>query len=597
MKRFFFYPLFFFFFVCQIPTVLAQSTRKVLFIGNSYTAVNNLPQLIADAALSVSDTLIFDSHTPGGYKLLQHSTDALTKSKIMAGGWQYVVMQGQSQEPVTSESNFYTGAINLISFTKQYNPCAVPLLYMTWGRKNGDALNCPNIPVMCTYEGMDTTIRNDYLTIADWYRTEVSPVSVVWKYLRLNHPSINLYQLDESHPSAEGSYAAACCFYAAIFKKDPSLITFNFGLNPTVAAIIRNAAKVIVFNSLNIWDYKKLPIAEFSYKIGAGVNEVIFTNTSKHADNYSWNFGNLTTSTVTSPTQSYASNGTYSVTLTTSNCDLQGVHVSVMDTSISFCNHTPSISPTSLSLCPGGGAVLWTQAGSSYQWYNNGIPIQGATSQSLLVTRSSTINLIDFPLPSVLTSNAGCAELSQESAIEEHGWMSLGFILSFNTIGNVLSGDKVCNGEILQLVTSFPENHITQWYKSGLAIPLANTNTLAVNASGIYKVKITHPMCANIGGFSDSVYYEFIECAIGLKENSLALLGRIYPNPVTEFLRIEINGTLEKKPLQIFNSLGILVKEVEVLELIEINTSDFPSGLYFVRLKNNEQQALKFIKN
>lgn len=90
---------------------------------------------------------------------------------------------------------------------------------MTWGRKNGDALNCPIIPVMCTYEGMDTTIKRDYLTIADWYRMEVSPVSVVWKYLRYNHPTINLYQADESHPSAEGSYAAACCFYATIFKK------------------------------------------------------------------------------------------------------------------------------------------------------------------------------------------------------------------------------------------------------------------------------------------------------------------------------------------------------------------------------------------
>lgn len=52
--------------------VAAQNrTRKVLFLGNSYTEVNNLPQIIANAALSAGDTMLFDSHTPGGYKLLQ----------------------------------------------------------------------------------------------------------------------------------------------------------------------------------------------------------------------------------------------------------------------------------------------------------------------------------------------------------------------------------------------------------------------------------------------------------------------------------------------------------------------------------------------
>jgi len=51
--------------------------------------------------------------------------------------------------------------------------------YMTWGRKNGDAANCPSYPAMCTYEGMDTTIRNSYLNLTANINGEVSPVSVV----------------------------------------------------------------------------------------------------------------------------------------------------------------------------------------------------------------------------------------------------------------------------------------------------------------------------------------------------------------------------------------------------------------------------------
>ena len=39
----------------------AQQSNKVLFLGNSYTGVNNLPQIISNIALSVGDNLIYDS--------------------------------------------------------------------------------------------------------------------------------------------------------------------------------------------------------------------------------------------------------------------------------------------------------------------------------------------------------------------------------------------------------------------------------------------------------------------------------------------------------------------------------------------------------
>src|SRR5947208_505991 len=83
-----------------------------------------------------------------------------TINKIMTGGWDYVVIQGQSQEPIVASSQFNSGASALHSLIKHYNPCAVTMPYMTWGRKNGDAANCPFFPVMCTYQGMDTTLRN-----------------------------------------------------------------------------------------------------------------------------------------------------------------------------------------------------------------------------------------------------------------------------------------------------------------------------------------------------------------------------------------------------------------------------------------------------
>lgn len=571
----------------------SQISRKVLFIGNSYTAFNNLPQIIADVALSIGDTLIYDGNLPGGHTLLQHSTNPVSQSKIMMGGWHHVVIQGQSQEAITQEGNFYAGMTSLNSLIKQYNPCAVPVLYMTWGRKNGDSINCPNIPVMCTYDGMDTTIKRDYLILADMLRTEVSPVSVVWKYLRTNHPGIELYQSDESHPSAEGSYAAACSFYASIFKKNPAFITYNFGLNATDAAIIRNAAKINVFDSLSKWDYKKMPVSGFSYLMGPGVNEVIFSNTSQHADSYLWNFGDNTTSTLTSPTHTYAGNGTYTVSLTSSNCDLQGVHSHVTDTVISFCNHTPTVSPDTLMLCPNSSDTLWTQAGNSYQWYSNGVPIQGATNQYLLVSRAA--QLIDYPFPSVLTTSAGCSELSKQSYVGSLGWMD-NLLIGIDTQGNVINGDSVCMGETLTLTTFVFEEHITQWYKNGVAIPLANSDTLLVNTTGTYKVEIIHPLCASISGFSDSLHYQFIPCAVGLNEVHSSIFLNIFPNPVEDLLTVEFSTVIKKDRVQIVNAMGILVKEVEASENVKIDLSDFSEGLYFVRLKSNQRQVKKFVK-
>src|SRR5690606_24213207 len=156
----------------------------------------------------------------------------------MAGGWDYVVMQGQSQEPVILQNQFMNGGSALYTLIRQYNPCAIPMGYITWGRKNGDAANCQSFPVMCTYQGMDTMLRMRYLSLMKQIQGEAAPVSVVWRYLRQHHPGINLYDADESHPSPAGSYAAACCFYASIFKKDPTLINFDGGLNAADALTI-----------------------------------------------------------------------------------------------------------------------------------------------------------------------------------------------------------------------------------------------------------------------------------------------------------------------------------------------------------------------
>ena len=67
-------------------------------------------------------------------------------------------------------------------------------------------------------------------------------------------------------------------------------------------------------------DAVKDPVASFQYEVSASNPfEVTFTNFSKDATSYAWDFGDDGTSTEESPTHVFAAEGTYTVTLTATN--------------------------------------------------------------------------------------------------------------------------------------------------------------------------------------------------------------------------------------------------------------------------------------
>lgn len=562
----------------------AQLRYKVLFLGNSYTDVNNLPKIIHDLALSAGDTLIFDSYAPGGYQLADHITDAISQNKIMAGGWNYVVIQGQSQEPITLPYQFNNGGLVLGNLVKQYNSCAVTMPYMTWGRKNGDASNCANFPVMCTYQGMDTALRKQYLSLAASVNGEVSPVSVVWNYLRRNYPNIELYQADESHPSIAGSYAAACSFYASIFKKDPTLITFDSGLNAADAAIIRKAAKTQVFDNLHLWDFKKMPIADFNYQSGAGTNELTFNPKNRGVrQTYLWDFGDGSTSSLLNPTHSYSSNGTYTVSLTTTNCDLQGLHTSFKDTIIQFCSHTPSIYTAHPWLCQND--TLWTQTADSYQWLSYGVPLP-ETNQYL--ADYSRYNMSGF---SVISTLNGCSELSQ---VYTNTPVWSGYY--FDVLGDPCLGDTVAFA-VLHIRSFLSGSEHILWFKNDTLLPsMTNKDTLLITAPGKYECKVINP--DSDCPLDTTAYFIVFDCGVpvGIQERRQASLWSISPNPASETITVKFAKPVIREQVQIYNVTGRLMKETDVSETTEINIVDLPDGLYLVRLKSGRQHPLKFIK-
>ncbi|MCG2430500.1 T9SS type A sorting domain-containing protein [Aequorivita xiaoshiensis] len=309
-------------FVFATMAVSSQSTKKVLFIGNSYTAANNLPLMVSEMANSTGDILIYDSYTPGGFRFMDHATNSTTLSKISSDNWDYVTLQGQSQETSLSQSQMeievfpYVEALS--NAIRTNNECSQPLFYMTWGRKDGDAQNCAIRPWVCTYEEMDDVIKATYSYLAETNQSELAPAGAVWRYIRENHPNFPLYSSDGSHPSLAGSYAVACAFYAMIYKKDPTFISWNSSLDENQANIIKAAAKTIVYDEIANWDFTEKPVADFTEEIIG--SEVSFSNTSSNFHSIYWDFGDGYNSTETNPVHTYNEGGVYNISQTIAYC-------------------------------------------------------------------------------------------------------------------------------------------------------------------------------------------------------------------------------------------------------------------------------------
>ena len=272
-----------------LPLILfSQIEKQVLFIGNSYTYMNGLPELINQIAISKGNSLIYESHTPGGSTLMQHASNSNVQSLLYATEWDYVILQEQSQNPSFPPSQVasqvYPYAESLCEDIREANPCTEPIFFMTWGRENGDSQNCASYPPICTYEGMQDRLTESYTEMAQNNESLLAPIGIAWKDIREQHPEINLYSSDGSHPSIQGSYLAACIFYAVLFDDSATNNYTPTNLNINEAQLIQTFANNTVND--NETDYNRYPEALADYEI-IGENLHLF-NQSIHHDTIYW---------------------------------------------------------------------------------------------------------------------------------------------------------------------------------------------------------------------------------------------------------------------------------------------------------------------
>ena len=228
------------------PLVWAQDDSiSVLFMGNSHTYYNNLPTLFSNLSASGGKVVTTDMSAPGGYTLEQHTTNETTLQKISQGGWDYVVLQEQSEYPVIEYYRFnsmYPAAHHLDSLIAQVG--ARTVLYMTWGWRNGGihTINGHSSPEFVDYFHMQDSVSAAYRMLTTELGSILSPAGEAWATARHQDTTINFWQPDTYHPTLEGSYLAACVFYNVLFDESPIGLRYNPGLDDSVMAFLQRAA-------------------------------------------------------------------------------------------------------------------------------------------------------------------------------------------------------------------------------------------------------------------------------------------------------------------------------------------------------------------
>ena len=221
---------------------ILEDERRVLFIGNSYTFFNDMPNMLAALALENGYNVSVDSVTKGGRKLfsnLSENDENGEKIKSLAKENKYdaLFLQEQSFFPIINYEAF-EGAI--IALSKLV--CAKrTILYSTWGRKEGSPLLEEH---SWQSEGMTLDLNSAYEAAAKASGAEISRVGLVYLELKRTRPELELYDPDLSHPSYLGSVAAAICHYFVLFgempKKYSSLTIGEDEFKAITAAVSKN---------------------------------------------------------------------------------------------------------------------------------------------------------------------------------------------------------------------------------------------------------------------------------------------------------------------------------------------------------------------
>ena len=200
---------------CGSSTKPAEGALQVLFIGNSLTYVNSLPDMVAELSQTTQGVLSIDvtDVSKPNYALQDHWSDTRTMDVLDRGGWDVVVLQ---QGPSSLPEN----QVNLRDWAKQFADRirahgGRPALFMVW-------------PDNTRLDFFDA-VRESYDAAAQAADGDFYPAGEAWRAAWQEDPTLSLYGSDGYHPSLLGSYVAALTIYQGLTGRSPIGLTAHAG--------------------------------------------------------------------------------------------------------------------------------------------------------------------------------------------------------------------------------------------------------------------------------------------------------------------------------------------------------------------------------
>lgn len=205
---------------------------KILFIGNSLTYSNNLPEMLLRMLVSADVSVAkIESLSVGGFGLPDHWAYN-GREKIASDNWDVVVLQ---QGPSATEGRPY-----LLEYTAKFDQeikkvGAKTALYMVW----------PARARFFDFNG----VSDSYHTAAVSVSGLLYPAGEAWRAAWRRDPNLQLYGPDEFHPGIHGTYLAALVMFEQLsgleLSQLPAVIPASSGnipLSDALAKLLQESA-------------------------------------------------------------------------------------------------------------------------------------------------------------------------------------------------------------------------------------------------------------------------------------------------------------------------------------------------------------------